>query len=135
MEKSVTGVATLIDARTASHPDFDRFVIDFEGDALPSYHIEYIDRPVRQCGSGEPVEVAGDGWLLIRLEPAYAHTEEGRPTITERSTEPNLPVILQATLICDFEAQVEWVLGVRSPNPFHATELESPARLVIDVQR
>lgn len=135
VEKSLAGVGTAVDARAASHPDFDRFVVEFEGDALPSYHIEYVDRPVRQCGSGNPMEVAGDGWLLIRLQPASAHTEEGQPTIADRSTEPNLQVIVQATLICDFEAQVEWVLGVRSPNLYRVTELVRPARLVIDVRR
>ncbi|MBA4159064.1 MAG: hypothetical protein H0X65_16535, partial [Gemmatimonadetes bacterium] len=44
------------------------------------------------------------------------------------------PVLKQLTLICDFEAQVEWVLGVSSPNRFRVIELHEPARLVVDVR-
>ncbi|HUE96550.1 MAG TPA: hypothetical protein VMN39_07810 [Longimicrobiaceae bacterium] len=135
VEKRVSGVATLAAARAASQPGFDRFVIEFRGTELPSYHIEYIDRPVRECGSGHVVEVAGDGWLLIRLEPARAHTDEGVATITERSTDPRLPIILQTRIVCDFEAQVEWVLGVASPNRYRVLELVDPTRLVVDIRR
>src|SRR5690606_40460443 len=64
------------------------FVFEFPGNGLPGYHIGYIDRPVRQCGSGEVVELAGDGWLEIRMEPAQAHDEQGRATVTERALAP-----------------------------------------------
>ena len=130
----VSGVALLSDVRAGRNEGFDRLVLEFEDDIIPSYHIEYVDRPVRQCGSGDEVPVAGDGWLSVRLEPANAHTEEGVATIEERSSMPGLPVILQLTMICDFEAQVEWVLGVRAPNRFRVMELAEPARLIVDVR-
>ena len=132
--QNVTGAALLLDARVAENEGFDRLVLEFEGDIMPSYHVEYIDRPIRQCGSGEEISVAGDGWLSVRLEPANAHTEEGQPTVQERSSMPGLPVVRQLTLICDFEAQVEWVLGVSSPNRYRVMELSEPARLIVDVR-
>ena len=56
-------------------------------DELPGYRIEYVDRPVRQCGSGDTVPLLGDAWLSLRFYPANAHTEEGQPTVLERQRE------------------------------------------------
>lgn len=128
------GMATLTAVRIARNSGHDRVVFEFPGNGLPGYHIEYVDRPVRQCGSGEVVELAGDGWLEIRMEPAQAHDEQGRATITERALAPGLPVIREAKLTCDFEGQVTWVLGVASPNPYRVLELAAPPRLVVDVR-
>ena len=47
------GVSTLASVRTARHEGFDRVVWELEG-ALPGVHVEYVDQPVRTCGSGEP---------------------------------------------------------------------------------
>lgn len=77
----------------------------------------------------------GDGWLLVRLEPARGHDDEGRSTLAERRARPALPVINEIVLICDFEAQVEWVLGVATPNAYRVLELSQPRRLVVDVRR
>jgi hypothetical protein len=132
-EHQVTGAPILAAFRLARNDGFDRAAFEFEGD-LPSYHIEYVERPIHQCGSGNVVELGGDGWLAIRLEPAMAHTEEGRPTIEQRTGTPGLPVIVEHRLICDFEGQVEWVLGVSSPNPYRVMELSGPPRLVVDVE-
>jgi hypothetical protein len=132
--QATPGAVVVLDARVAQNEGFDRLVVEFDGDEIPSYHVEYVDRPIRQCGSGEEVAVAGDGWLSVRVHPANAHNEQGQPTITERSTTPDLPIVRQMTIICDFEAQVEWVLGVRSPNPYRVMELADPARLVIDIR-
>lgn len=127
-------MATLAAVRVAGHPEYDRVVMEFSG-ALPGYRVEYVDRPVRRCGSGEAVEVAGEGWLRVHLEPARAHDDAGRATIRQRDLRPALPLLRQATLICDFEGQVEWVLGLAAPNQFRVLELRDPARLVVDVQR
>lgn len=133
-DNEVTGAPILADARIARNQGFDRMVVEFEGDEIPSYHIEYVDSPIRQCGSGNAIVLRGDGWLLIRMEPAQAHDEEGRATIEERAGEPGLPIILEHRLICDFEGVVEWALGVSSPNRYRVMELQEPARLVVDVR-
>ena len=131
--------ATLREVRTASHPEFDRVVFDFGSAAIPGHHIEYVDRPVRQCGSGEPVEVAGDGWLRVRLEPARAHEFRDDTlvvvTVADRNRRLSMPNLRQLVLVCDFEAQVEWVLGLVSPTRYRVMELRNPSRLVIDVRR
>jgi hypothetical protein len=120
--------------RSARNEGFDRIVFQFAGATVPGYSIEYIDRPVRQCGSGDVVPLPGDAWLSVRMEPAQAHDEQGRATVAERSLSPGLPNILALTSVCDFEGQVEWVAGVRSPSGYRVSELRDPARLVVDVR-
>lgn len=135
-QREVSGVVTLRAVRSGQHANFDRVVFEFDGGQLPGYRIEYIDRPVRQCGSGDAVPLAGDGWLSVRMEPARAHTEEGQATIplSYRPRRVNHTIIKEIVSTCDFEGQVEWVLGVSSPNHYRVMELSNPARLVVDVR-
>jgi hypothetical protein len=135
-EKKKTGIrpALLAAVRTARHENFDRLVFEFSGPALPGYHLEYVDRPVRQCGSGEVVSVAGDGWLLVRFSPANAHTDAGEPTVKDRERRLDLPNLIELKSICDFEAEVSWVLGLSRPGRYRVLELSTPARLVVDVK-
>lgn len=128
-------MAVLESVRTARNDGFDRVVFEFEGGRVPGYQIQYVDRPVRQCGSGQVVPLDGEGWLRVRLEPSQAHDDRGRPTVRDRARSADLPVLRELRLICDYEGQVEWILGVASPNPFRVVELTSPARIVVDVRQ
>ena len=130
----VKGAALLREVRAAAHNGFDRVVFEFEGAEMPSYHVEYIDKPVRACGSGDVVPLKGDGWLEIRFTPANAHTEDGAPTVKNREQTPNLKIIKELKTTCDFEAEVEWVLGVASPNKYRVLELKNPTRLAVDIK-
>jgi hypothetical protein len=123
-------VAVLREVRAAEQPGFDRVV--FELDGMPGYRIGYVDRPA-QCGSGEPVEVAGEARLQVQLLPAQAHTEAGEPTVRERERRLDLPVVKEIESTCDFEADVTWVLGLASRRPYRVQELAGPPRLVVDV--
>jgi hypothetical protein len=129
------GVATLRDVRAGVNEGFDRIVVEFAGGEVPGYTVEYVDRPVRECGSGNAVEIAGDGWLSIRLSPARAHDDRGRATVRDRQRALRMPVMRELRFTCDFEAEVEIVLGVGSPNRFRVFEQLDPARLVIDVRQ
>jgi hypothetical protein len=125
----------LQEVRTARNETFDRVVFEFAGNSLPGYRAEYVDRPIRQCGSGNTTEIAGDGWLELRLSPARAHTEAGGATVRERERgSMGLPNLAELELTCDFEGEVVWVMGTRSPNPFRVLELFNPPRLVVDVR-
>jgi len=104
------------------------------GDSVPGYRVEYATKPVQRCGSGDPVTVAGTGRLIVRFEPAQAHDEHGDLAPTERHRVPVLPAVRELTLICDFEGQVAWVLGIAAPSEYRVSELTSPARLVLDVR-
>lgn len=125
--------ATLRAVRAARNEGWDRVVFEFDGAAVPGYHVEYVDRP-RHCGSGDAAQVAGQGWLEVRITPAQAHTEAGQPTMAQRETRLALPVLKEMEQTCDFEAEVTWVLGVASPNGYRVSELTGPTRLVVDVK-
>lgn len=111
--------------RTGTHPGFQRLVFEFDG-KLPEHRIEVVDRPPVRCGSGDVAELPGKAWLHVRFAPAYAHTEEGEPTVPRKVNGLNI--------ICDFEAVVEWAMAVPSRTVFEVTRLDSPSRLVVDVR-
>jgi hypothetical protein len=122
--------------RVGRNPDFDRVVFEFGTGAAPGYHVEYVDRPVRQCGSGHAVDVEGDAWLEIRLTPARAHDSAGNPTVMHQSSlHPEMPVVREIRLTCDFEGHVTWVLGLAHPNRYRVITLRNPSRIVVDVRR
>lgn len=126
--------AIMSDVRSARHGTYDRVVFEFMGPEMPTYHIEYIDKPVRSCGSGDVVPFAGDGWLEVRFTDAQAHAPEGDATIKDRSKSPNLPIVKDLKITCDFEGEVTWVLGVASPNKYRVIELQDPTRLALDIK-
>jgi hypothetical protein len=126
--------AVLKEIRTGRHPDFDRVVFEFENNQIPGYHVEYIDRPVRTCGAGRIVDISGYGFLFVRLMPAQSHNDAGEPTLRAQEFVPRLPVIKELKQLCDFEADVQWVLGLSSPNRYRVLELYNPARVIIDVR-
>ncbi|MBD0319229.1 MAG: hypothetical protein ICV87_02780 [Gemmatimonadetes bacterium] len=120
--------------RVGLNAGFDRLVLDFGDSPVPPYQIEYVDSPVRQCGSGEPVQVAGQGWLLVRLRSSQAHDDAGRATVRDRRIVPTTPVLRQVEIVCDFEGQVEVVMGVQAPNPFRVLVVPTPNRLIVDIR-
>lgn len=127
-------LAILREVRTGRHSTFDRVVFEFEGKSTPGYRLEYVDKPVRDCGAGNVVSVTGDGFLKVEIVPAHAHTDDGEPTIKGRERAPDLPVLKELKLICDFEAHIEWILGLSSPNRYRVLELSNPPRLVVDIR-
>jgi hypothetical protein len=126
---------TLRDVRSAEHGGFDRVVFEFSG-GLPGYRVEHINAPIRECASGNTVQIAGQGWLRVRIEPARAHElvgETARVTVSNTNRQLDHGIVQQMRLTCDFEAQVEWVLGLSAPNRYRVLELSEPAHLVVDV--
>ena len=122
--------------RSARHAGFDRVVFEFRGDQLPTYKIEYVDK-AENCASGEKVPLSGSASLSVLFTNAYAHTlDDGNPTIPmkDRTQSPNLPIVKDLKLICDFEAEVEWIMGNSAPNKYRVLELKDPTRLVVDIK-
>lgn len=125
----------LRDVRVGVNQGFDRVVLEFLGSGVPGYRVEYVDRPVRHCGSGDPVPVAGDAWLQITLRGTQAHTDAGQATVQQRERRLQMPIVKELEFICDFEGVVEIVLGVSTPNRYRVVELQNPTRLIVDIQQ
>jgi hypothetical protein len=122
--------------RSGVHSEYERFTVELDAPGgLPGYHLEYVDRPLHDCGSGEPTYPVGDAWLELRLDPAAAHTAAGQPTLGGRDTALGLDLLLRVYRTCDFEGVVTLVLAVSEPNPFRVLRLAHPARIVVDVER
>jgi hypothetical protein len=127
------GPAQLLrEVRAAAHEGYDRVVFEFAA-GVPGYHLEYIDSPVRACGSGDVVSSPGDAWLEVRLTPANAHDEQGKPTMAFAAQTLGLPNLLRVERTCDFEAMTTYVLSVRSPLAYRVLTLSDPPRIVVDV--
>ena len=119
--------------RTGLQPNADRVVFEFNNTKLPAWQIEYVDRPVRDCGSGDAVPVAGEAWLQVRFTGAQAHTEKGASSGGPRRRALAQPIARELVRTCDFEGEVTWVVGVVRPNGYTANTMTSPYRLVIDI--
>jgi len=133
--KAGTGASILRGMRVGRNAGFDRLVLDFGTGPVPAYHVEYVDSPVHACGSGEPVPIAGQGWLKVRLRATQAHDNAGNATVRDRQIVATTPVLREVEIICDFEGEVEVVMGVQSPNPYRVLVVPTPNRLIVDVRQ
>ncbi|MGY1883999.1 hypothetical protein ACI799_01685 [Blastococcus sp. SYSU DS0753] len=130
--------AYLTDVRAAGHEDFDRFVLEFEGEEVPSYRVGYVEPPITEDGSGREIAVAGSAFLEVRVSPASGvdlSGDEPRETYTGRDqiTAPGGQVISEAVQTGDFEAMLTWTIGLEEHVPFGVATFSDPARLVVDV--
>ena len=123
--------------RTGTHPDHERIVVEIgpEASGRPGYQVEYVDRPLVECGSGRQIFPVADAWLELRLEPAAAHTEEGRPTLGARELPLDGALLRRVYRTCDFEGIVVLVMALSEPNPYRVFKLADPWRIVVDVER
>lgn len=119
--------------RIGVQPHAERVVFEFNDTKLPAWQVEYVDRPVRDCGSGDAVPVAGEAWLQVRFTGAQAHTEKGASSGGPRRRALAQPIARELVRTCDFEGEVTWVVGLARPNGYTAKSMTSPYRLVIDI--
>lgn len=116
-----------------------RIVFEFR-DELPGYAVEYTQRPVVQDGSGDEVEIQGDQVLLIRFEPASGFDLEAKraqPTYTgpkRIAVGGNSDPVWEVVQVSDFEAQLEWAVGLNGKRPFRVLTASDPSALIVDVQ-
>lgn len=133
------GVAHLTALRAARQPGFDRVVFEFEGPTVPPARVEYVNRPIRQDGSGNEVTVAGAAVLTVRMFPASGVDLTGATlrqvyTGRDRIDPADTQVVEELVRTGDFEAVLTWAVGVKRQAPFLVTTLAGPSRLVVDIQ-
>jgi hypothetical protein len=137
----VTGEATssetalLERVAVGSHEGYDRVVFQFR-DGLPGYRVEYAEPPLHEDGSGNVVELDGNAFVVVRMEPASGFdltVPEGKLVYTgpRRLPGPGTPV-LEVVRTGDFEAVLTWAVGLEARVPYRVLTLENPARIVVD---
>jgi hypothetical protein len=122
----------------AGHDTYDRVVFQFRN-GVPGYHVEYVEPPLREDGSGNVVKLEGDAFVVVRMEPASGFdlsVPEGELVYTgpRRIAGNGTSVVRQVVRTGDFEAVLTWAVGLDARVPFRVLTLEDPARIVVDFE-
>jgi hypothetical protein len=133
--------ALLTQVAVGRNEGFDRVVFEFR-DELPGYRIEYVEGPLTEDGSGNPVTLEGSAYLVVRMEPASGFdlsVPEGELVYTGprrlSGSDAGAETVREVVRTGDFEAVLTWAIGVNGRTPFRVLTLERPSRLVIDFGR
>ena len=142
VEGTGSGSETALLERVAvgRHEDYDRVVFQFKN-TLPGYRVEYVQPPLKEDGSGNPVEIKGTAFLVVRMEPASGfdlNTGEGvmvykGPRRLEGSA-AGTSVVQELVRTGDFEAVLTWAIGVSDKVDFRVSTATSPLRLIVDLR-
>jgi hypothetical protein len=136
-----TAKATSLLERVAigHHDGYDRVVFEFRDEGLPGYRIEYVQPPLKEDGSGDPVDVAGKAFVVVRMEPASGfdlNTGEGELVYKGpkriAGSSAGATVVQEVVRTGDFEAVLSWAVGLQGKVPFRVTTAASPSRLIVD---
>lgn len=118
-----------------SHDGYDRVVFQFRN-GLPGYRVEYAAPPLHEDGSGNVVELDGNAFVVVRMEPASGFdlsVPEGELVYTGPRRLPGTGVSVQEIVRTgDFEAVLTWAVGLEARVPYRVLTLENPTRLVLD---
>ncbi len=130
------GPSILLTGITTEHQTgFDRVVFQFSAPVV-NYHVRYVPLPVKQDPSDVPVVLQGDNALQLSVGATSLDQSVNPPSATYSGAQ-RLVVgkgsITEAVQTGDFEAVLNWAIGVRGKPAFRVTAESNPARLVIDV--
>jgi hypothetical protein len=103
----------------------------------PGFRVSYEPAGTAKVedGSGNPVEIAGDAFLVVKMMPAMTAKIDG-DQVTKTYTGPNrlsgTDPITEVVKTGDFEGVVTWVIGLDRERPFLVTT--SDGKLFVDVE-
>jgi hypothetical protein len=109
-----TEIALLDRIAVGRHEGYDRVVFQFQN-GLPGYRIQYVQPPLKEDGSGNPVSVQGNAIVLVRMDPASGfdlNTGEG--------------------VMVYKGPKRSWAIGLSDKVDFRVRTATSPARLIVD---
>jgi len=132
VDHEVSPQPRVVDVRVATHPNFDRVVVDLRG-KLPGYDIRYV-RHLHYDGSGDLVPLNGRRFISVAVRPAVAHNVSGTSLYAGPDLQQyNFPVLRGVAFTGDFEGQVSLGLSLRERADFRVSVLHQPQRIVIDL--
>ena len=118
----------------------DRVVFGFREDAsqAPGYEIKYEDasHAIFEDTAGNPIEVAGEAFLIVALTPVMTADVSGETTEKTYSGPNRIPgegsnSVQEVVKTDDFESVVTWVIGLDEQQPF--TTKATKSQLVIEI--
>ncbi len=108
-----------VDAHTDASIGAD--VVTFGFDAgigpggIPTAEVRPVEPPFIEGGSGEPVEIAGNAHVQLRLEGMVITDDAGAPVYAgPTALTPGLPVVEAVVQLEAFEGVIDWVIGLQN---------------------
>jgi len=134
--QSESPMVSVTNVRVGRHNGFDRVVFDIGGQGLAGWNVRYVDE-ARAAGSGFPIEVEGGAVLSVSLNnislppdaPAGIEPYDG-PERIRPAGQGRLIEIVEDTV---YEGHHTFFVGVTDTVPFQVRRLESPQRVVLDI--
>jgi hypothetical protein len=117
--------------RTGAHPGYDRLTIEFQNGQPQTIQLKpQTNTSFTRDGIGDTVTLAGNDGLLISIFSGDAHTAYSGPS----DIKTGYAGLLEVRLVGDYEGYVHFGMGLAMPACYRAVILNSPTRLVIDIQ-
>ena len=114
------------DVRVGHHGDYDRFVIQFSGAAMPRYRVTHHSTTFpTEMGT---VTLKGTHGVFVRLFPVNSSSYHGPTRIR-----PRFPLLKEARMVEYFEGHMNWGLGIHGKPCLRVAVFKSPIRLIVDV--
>lgn len=125
----------LTDVRVGQHDGFDRVVVELTGSAATqlSWRAEYTDNP-HTLGRGNRVDPGGKNVLAIHLQglPMALDPHPAEHGMVPSSAQGNVAGVYVDP---SFEMDAQVFIGLDRRRAFHVSTLDSPTRLVVDIQQ
>ncbi len=130
--------AYLTDVRIARQNDFDRIVWEFD-DAAPEFLATFVDPPILERPSDQPVDIAGGAFLEITMARATGFDLRGADVVEtypgpDRLASPGTHTVTEIVRTQDFEEFMTWTIGLDENTQYSVVTLENPYRVVMDVR-
>jgi hypothetical protein len=117
----------------------DHIVFDFAPKSTkePGYEVSYGTAPFEADGSGAIVPVAGNAYVVVKIQPGYTFdfdTSKKTYTGPNRITPAGANHVEEMVLVSDFEGSLTWVIGLDVKRPFTVQATGDPQpQLVVTI--
>jgi hypothetical protein len=124
----------IVDVRVGTHDDYDRVVVEFDS-GIPEYTVDQAEPPFTEDGSGFPIDVEGESFLVLVMRGGTKQTDTGESSYDGPTDfDPGLAQLVDLVEGGDFEAQSTWYFGLTGDACTRVFTLTEPDRLVIDIE-
>ena len=128
-ERLAPPVNEVQEVTTVEAEEYDRVIFHLGEGGIPGYSIEWTEEPAVDCNSQQPVQIAGERRLVLRLTAASVLPSALGPQ------DPRYENLQALASTCVREGgALEWQFGVREQAQVRVIEMRQPRRLVVDVR-